>query len=223
VFFDPNFARFNLNEKTSDKCHYYLFWNDKDKGPVMQYKLYRYSNLLYPRKYMESQQHHFEEYGLGMVVSTKPIKDPLTKEKFWETEVVFKNEDGTERKQLFKRPTYLDAIQLFYVVENPLPTEESFGVADFYQKIDEKKREELHSNIAMMIEKCSLSDSEKSSWKDLLESIPQQVSCVKDRQAFCLPEKQIICCYRAEKTSDIQFDTGIRQVGVVVHSKISTT
>ena len=57
--FESHFARFNLHEKTGDKCHYFVLWNDKTKGPVLQHKLYRYSDALYPRVYMEGQEHVF--------------------------------------------------------------------------------------------------------------------------------------------------------------------
>jgi hypothetical protein len=220
--FDPSFARFNLNEKTSDKCHYFLFWNDQEKGPVMQYKLYRYSDLLYPRKFMECQEHNFEGYGLGKIISTKPIKDPLSKEKFWDTEVLFKNEDGTEQTQFFKRPAYLDAIQLFDTTEHSLPTETNFMLADLFSKFDDNKRKELISNIAMMTEKCQLAEEEKTSWHNLLQSIPLKPTDILDIEPFRLPDKQSICCFRQHETQKLPIDSGIRQVDVVVHSKFSS-
>jgi hypothetical protein len=37
-FADKNLAHFDLNEKSNDKCHCFVFWYDSSKGAVMQYK-----------------------------------------------------------------------------------------------------------------------------------------------------------------------------------------
>jgi hypothetical protein len=60
----------------------------------MQYKLFRYSNAVYPRKYMESQEHVFAGFGLRKVLSTQLEKDPIGKEKFWNVEATIVKESS---------------------------------------------------------------------------------------------------------------------------------
>ena len=120
----------------------------------MQYKLLRYSDAIYPRRFMEGQEHGFEG-KIGKIVFTTPVKDPVPKEKFWQTNVVFKNDDGTERTEMFKDPAQLHAIKIFYTtLDSPLPTEKDINVAQFFEKIDADKRAELKADIDGMIQKC---------------------------------------------------------------------
>jgi hypothetical protein len=217
--FDNQFARFNLHEKTGDKCHYYVLWNDKFKGPVLQYKLYRYSIALYPRMYMEGQEHEFEGIGLGKVLSSKPLKDPVTKDKSWQTEVMFRKPSGEDEIQLFTFPANDHAIQIFYETpEHPLPTAADFRVAAFYVKFDAVKRAELEENIGMMVEKCQLNNDEKTNWNFVLQSIPSEAALLQNVELFALPSPQAESCYRQPKSQNLPIDTGIRSVDVVTHT-----
>jgi hypothetical protein len=216
--FDRSFARFNLHEKTKDKIHYFVFWNDQQKGPVLQYKIYRYSKLLYPRKYMESEEHAFDDFGPAKVISTDPFRDPLSKEKFWNTQIVYKKEDGTEEKATIKRPANLDAIQIFYPDLHPLPSPKHFQLAAFYEKFDDAKRAELQSNIESMMEKCELSELDRNDWRTVLP-IPNQVADLKENAVpFALPAPQTVSCVRQQKVLTLPVDTGFRKVDVVTHA-----
>ena len=115
----------------------------------MQYKLLRYSDAINPRRFMEGQEHDFEG-KIGKIVFTTPVKDPVTKAKFWQTKVVFKFDDGTERTEMFKDAAQLNAIKIFYTtLDGPLPTDnlKDFNVAQFYERIDANKRAELKADI----------------------------------------------------------------------------
>jgi hypothetical protein len=122
---DKHIARFNLKEETGDKCHYFLFWNDSVKGPVMQYKIYRSNEGLYPRKYMPNCQYEFSGFGMGKVISTTPEKDFLTNEKFWRTKVCFRNDDGSEFEESFQISANESAMQVFQN-SDLLPSEADF-------------------------------------------------------------------------------------------------
>jgi hypothetical protein len=221
--FDTCFARFNLHEKTGDKCHYFVFWNDESTGSVMQYKLLRYSDAIYPRRFMEGQEHDFEG-KIGKIVFTTPVKDPVTKEKFWQTKVAFKNDDGTERTEMFKDSAQLHAIKIFYsTLDSPLPTEKDFNVAQFYEKFDADKRAELKADIDGMVQKCHLDEAERTSWINLLSSIPAQASLVENVATFALPLPQIGSCFRVNRSRDLPIDNGVRAVDVVTHRKFTAT
>ena len=46
-FKDPLLSRFDLDEKTGDKVHFFVFRRHVDGKAHMQYKLKRYSNAIY--------------------------------------------------------------------------------------------------------------------------------------------------------------------------------
>jgi hypothetical protein len=50
-FIDPSFARFDLDESTGDKVHYFGFRRNSKRRAVVQYKLKRYADALFPRQY----------------------------------------------------------------------------------------------------------------------------------------------------------------------------
>jgi hypothetical protein len=222
-FSDQKLARFNLNEKTNDKCHYFLFWHDNGKGAVMQYKLYRHANMLYPRKYMQGSEYDFEDFGSGVVLSTVPERDPVTKEKFWLTEVKFKNPDGSDFIRTFKNPSSSDAIQIFYPNEGtPLPDLKDFGLAPFDEKFTFEARHALQECINQMMLKCDFSQEEKDDWQQFLSNIPLQLSDIQT-QPFMLPTPQLGAYNRHDSRASLQIDNGLRPVDVVTHRNFSTT
>jgi hypothetical protein len=168
---------------------------------------------------MEGQEHEFEGIGLGKVLSTKPLKDPITKEKSWQTEVLFRKQNGENEIRLFTLPANEDAIQMFYETpECPLPSSKDFRVAAFYAKFDADKRAELEENIGMMMDKCQLNDDDKANWNFVLQSIPSEAALLQDVEPFALPSTQTDCCYRQPKSQKLPIDTGIRPVDVVTHT-----
>ena len=81
---DANFSRFNLHECTSDKCHYFVIRRNSNGVVTLQYKLKRYSNALYPRKYQTGDDFFFlKMLQVGKVVNSSPHRDDFTKEKLW--------------------------------------------------------------------------------------------------------------------------------------------
>jgi hypothetical protein len=175
---------------------------------------------------MEGQEHNIDG-KIAKVVLTKPIKDPVTKDKFWDTTVVFKRDYGTEHTQTFKDAAHLNAIKVFYpTLDSPIPTEKDFKVADFFENFDENKRAELESCIAGMMEKCDLDETERTSWKDLLASIPTHSSLVSNLAPFILPLPQSGSCYREKKSKTLpivvthqNFPTRSRQKVLKIHDQ----
>jgi hypothetical protein len=77
-FLDKNIHRFDLDEKTNDKVHHFTFRRNQHGKCVMNYKLKRYSDALYPRKYPHlGAIHESPIYGPGKVVAFDCHRDPL--------------------------------------------------------------------------------------------------------------------------------------------------
>ena len=69
----------------------------------MQYKLFRYSEALYPRPYQLNSQYGSPEFGEGKVIASTPVKDSVTHEKFWSTKVLVLAKDTNFKvKTVFK-------------------------------------------------------------------------------------------------------------------------
>ena len=64
---------------------------DEQGKAVMQYKLKRYSDALYPRMYNINDDFHCQKLGTGTVVEAKPQKDAVTKLKYLAYTVTFKH------------------------------------------------------------------------------------------------------------------------------------
>ena len=63
---DPRLARFAVPEKTGDNVHHMVFQRDTDGNVCMQYKMYHYSNALYPRKYDVGAKEISQRFGEGV-------------------------------------------------------------------------------------------------------------------------------------------------------------
>jgi hypothetical protein len=219
--FDQDIARFNLKEKTGDKLHYFLFWKDNVKGPVMQYKIYRSNEALYPRKYMPNCQYEFPGFGMGKVMSTTPERDVVTHEKFWRTKVCFRKEDGLEFEETFQFPANESAIQVFRN-DASLPSEEDFKVADFHADFN-SERPEIEATIYTTIRKCNFSDEERKDWEDFFDSIPSGPEQLQKVQPFLLPAPQTQTSSRHRQQPVLPVDKGLRDVDVLTHRHFTGT
>jgi hypothetical protein len=222
---DNQIARFNLNEKTNDKCHYFIIWYDEDKGAaVMQYKLYRHAAMLYPRKYMEGMEYAFDGFGLGKVTSTTPKRDAVSKEKFWLSNVVFKMQDKEEYTHTFTTASNTCAIQILYPsAEKPLPTADCFPLASFDAKFSLEVQETLKINIRQMMQKCNFTNEEAEDWELFLSHIPENVCDIKaDKMSLPTPQHGLYRRHSAAVYKDLPIDPGLRPVDVVTHKDFAS-
>jgi hypothetical protein len=94
-FLDKKLADFDPSEKTGRKVHHFVFKRNDEGRAVMTYKLKRSNDAVYPRQYDKGMPFESDDHGTGLVLDCKPLKDQLTKEKFWTYTVEFKNKDGS--------------------------------------------------------------------------------------------------------------------------------
>ena len=92
---DKQLHRFDLDEKTRDKVHHFHFRRNADQKCVMNYKLKRYSNAVYPRKYTHlGAIHESSVYGTRKVAGFDCFRDPVSKRKYWVYDIVYERETG---------------------------------------------------------------------------------------------------------------------------------
>ena len=135
-FVDQQFRRFDLDEKTNDKVHYFVMKRNSTGKATMQYKLKRYSDAVYPRKFSFGDAFKCDKHGSGTVVDTQPYKDPLNKRKYWNYTVKFLDAAGDEFLEIYKLPADEFLIVLF---PNSFPHQlpEDFLLAEFKGTFEE--------------------------------------------------------------------------------------
>ena len=161
-FLDPhlNLARFDMDEKTGNKVHHFIFKCNDEGQAVMQYKILRNSVALYPRQYQVSNIFRSEKFGDGQVVSCRPERD-FDKRKFWVYSVNFNNPDQTEFQKEFRLPATASIPMLCSGGNEPLP--KNFPLEPFCVNFPEKY-EMLKGDIANLIGKGRLLPHEVDDW-----------------------------------------------------------
>jgi hypothetical protein len=225
-FVDKDLGRFNLKEYTGDKCHYFILWKDSTKGAVMQYKIYRYTQALYPRKYLPNHQYDFPEFGVGKVISTAPERDFISHEKFWVTKVAFFNPDGTEFEHVFHFPANENAIQIFTKSDSELPSEEHFKIAEFHPDFA-TERIEIENTVHRTILKCNFTPEEKNDWVKFFEAMPIHHTNIQRALPFVLPARKndgkSVLYSRHRRPTQLAVDDGVREVDVMTHRQFTNT
>jgi hypothetical protein len=193
----------------------FCFGKHEIKGVMMQYKLYRFADALYPRKFSPKIEYDFENFGTGTVISTKPHRDAQTHEKFWITEVTFQREDGSSYEHIFKCAANDNAIQMFN--GNNLPKNEDFRIAEWNDKFALEKQE-AECNVYTTISKCDFSDEDKTDWDSFFASRSSLPTA--NAKPFLLPAPQPIQSgfKRHAKVNAISIDNGVRSLDIVTHS-----
>jgi hypothetical protein len=132
-YLDPFFSRFNLPEKTGDKVHYFVIRKNAGGKATLQYKLRRYSEALYPRKFQLGDDFESQTEGTGQVVNSQPHKDMFTKEKLcnWSYTVRFKTSTGGEFDQTFQLPANECSMLVFPENDELPPLPVDFPFAEF--------------------------------------------------------------------------------------------
>lgn len=214
---DPFFTRFDLDEMTGDKVHYFVFRCNSDGKAVVQYKLKRYSDALFPRKFDVGSEFVSEVHGSGIVESAEPYKDSTTKEKFWHYVVRF--QDVAELVTV-KLPAS-DTIP-FFIQNSPSPSwsEQHFILADFKGTFEETLADQK-AGVENIIRKLDLETTDPEDvqdWKRFWSETVDHVSALVVIPPFTLPPPQLQAQKQTAKRNVLDIDTGNREVQIVTHS-----
>jgi hypothetical protein len=214
-YLDPSFSRFNLHECTGDKCHYFLIRKDSNGNATLQYKLKRYSNALYPRKFQVGDDFETEE-TVGQVVNSTPHRDEFTKEKFWNYTVRSKCKDGEEMDRDYMLPANDWRILVFpEIQECPLP--DAFPLAAFAGSVEQSLGDQKRGIFAtsQKLEWEQKKPQIYKEWVDFWASRVDTVDQVPNRVPFMLPTSQVGPQKAAKKAMVLDIDDGVRAVDVV--------
>lgn len=217
---DKHLARFDLDEKTGDKVHYFKITLNSAGKADMQYKIKRYSDALYPRQYNVGSLYQSVS-GKGQVIKCHPSKDPISKTKYWNYSVVFKRDDGSLYETVVREPAN-NVITLF-----PYPTclPDSFPIAPFRGPVDEIFGDTKLA-IDNIIRKLNLLDShpnEVQNWSDFWTNIPSEIGDAElpALQPFRIPCQQTQDFPRTRPPIQGRIDDGCRDIQVVTYSSFT--
>jgi hypothetical protein len=225
---DKHLARFDLDEKTNDKVHHFIFRRDSEGKSVMQYKMKRYSNAVYPRRYNVGDTHVHETLGSGQVIGAKAEKNALTKEKYWVYTVKYKTNDVLSHNEELTLPAKECGIIMFPNIkpcELPLPS--SFQLAPAHPEFQQTLLDQ-RKGVTSIFQVLQIEDThqlELQWWNDFFDSIPIDVHSFQDIQAFWIPPANThdIHSKRVHSETVLQIDDGCRDVEIVQHAQFTSS
>ena len=202
--------------------HHFIFRRNDEGKAVMSYKYKRYNDAVYPRNYDKGMPFESEEYGTGLILDCKPIKDQITKEKFWIYTVQFKKEDGSTFVTDITYPAH-EHILVFPRVNKPLPKD--FPIAPFKGSFEETLLE-AKTLIDQVLKKLRLSDShphEVNNWENFWLDQPHNVDAISDFVGFQIPPHQHHqrTVTKHSLPTRARLDDGCRDVQQVLHEGFS--
>ena len=224
---DKQLHRFDLHESTNDKVHHFIFRRNETGKCVMQYKLKRYSNAIYPRKYPSlGSKHESSEHGSGSVVNFEAMRDE-NKHKYWKYTIMYEKANGATIEEIFTQPARQTCIVMFPDGPNgasSFPTH--FELAPFHADhsttiIDQK------ASIAAIFQKLNLSEThahELQWWDQFFSDIPAEPAMARTIQPFKMPKaRSEAIISQVTRNVLLPIDNGIRDVDVVTHSNFTPT
>lgn len=181
---DPHIARFALDEKTGHNVHSFSFFLNSSSEAVMQYKMKRYSDAVYPRPYDVGSKFEITSNSTGVVVKCSAHRDSTTKKKYWTYNIQYEDPPGTLKDDLIVQRPANHTIKLF-VKEVPV----SFLLNPFYH--DHKEAMALQrESVDTIIEKCSLAEDDPAlvqEWEEFWHQMPCNVDQIQNILPFSLP------------------------------------
>lgn len=198
----------------------------------MQYKLKRYSDAIYPRKYNVGDPFTSESKGQGQIVDAKPHRDLLTKEKFWEHKVRFKTETGSDDFEIVKVPARDTAIVMFpNVSPDELPFPGQFPIASFRSDFASSLTDIKHG-VVKVFQALKLEETHQEElhwWTSFLDSIPEDLSSVSHVQPFWIPNIHagthpaagFVQRQNTVSGTTLEIDDGVRPVDVVTYEQFT--
>ena len=202
--------------------HHFIFRRNHEGKAVMSYKYKRYKGAVCPHNYDKGMPFESEEYGTGLILDCKPIKDQITKEKFWIYTVQFKKEDGSTfvTDIIITYPAH-EHILVFPCVNKPLP--KNFPIAPFKGSFEETLLE-AKTSIDQVLEKLRLSDShphEVNNWENFWLDQPHNADAISDFVPFQIPPPQTQEKLVPKHRLPTRLDDGCRDVQQVLHEGFS--
>ena len=223
TFLDQKLGGFDPSEKTGNKIHHFIFRRNCEGKTVMQYKYKRYSDAVYPRTKGEGSIFLSEQHGEGLVLSSTPTCDAITKKKYWCYSVQFTKQDGSTFVDNITQPAD-EAITMFSRHEaNQLPTE--FPFAQFNDNWEETL-EQSKISIEKIIQKLELKAThlqEVLNWEHFWATLPSQVSSCLTIAPFAIPPPQHLACLQSKTQTSACLDDGNRKVQQVVYDGYGKT
>ena len=224
-FLDPHFARFDLDEKTSNKTHYMKLTRNKQGKAVLQYKLKRYCDALYPRKFSVHDEFHCDKLGKGRVIEVQPMKDALTKIKYWNYTVVF-GSTNSSTTEIFQLPSDESTI-LMFPNSNPCDLPRSFPLAPFKGSVEETLGEQKKGvdSILRKLEFDQEYPAQSKNWQNFWNAIPNDIESLPIAQLphFSVPNQQLEPLKAPQKPFSLHIDDGVRAVEPVQHSNFKAS
>jgi hypothetical protein len=222
-FLDRHLARFDLDEKSGDKIHHFTFRRRTDGKCVMQYKLKRYTDALYPRQYNLGDIYESSVHGKGRIQATGPFKDMATKEKFWEYTICYKKDAEVIYEKVKMAAKDFAIIMFPSTASYKLPAPQSFAVAPFCPEF-KTSLPQIQIGVRAIFETLQLQETHRSEmewWDDFLANIPNSVENV---QPFWLPDSTRGYIMDSRQPHDVHsvrlaIDDGVRDVDIVTHSQ----
>jgi hypothetical protein len=220
---DKALSRFDLKEQSMDKVHYFVFKRNKHGHACMQYKLRRYSEAIYPRKYNVGSNYVSTVHGDGTIVECSPEKDGLSKEKYWAYTVRYDktDEEGQPFETVFKSRASKCTITMFPDVGEGHPKLPiSFPVNEYKGTFDDVLGEQ-RMGIDGIIKKLNLRTEypgECSDWDTFWQSVPRTKEVpIELVEQFEMPPAQQRKAKKRRLPDNIM-DDGVRPIDVVVHA-----
>lgn len=188
----------------------------------MQYKLKRYSDALYPRKYPALGSVHISPiHGRGSITNFDAVKEKtdIGQQKFWIYTVSYTKEDGSIVEEKIKLNAKQEAIVVF-PSQDLLP--KYFPLAPFREGFREQladQRGAIQSIFANLnLEKSHQVDLEW--WQKYFDSVLKELP--SEYPTFALPKPHMTPLLRPI-VAPIQVDDGVRDVDVVQHRHFTSS
>ena len=188
----------------------------------MNYKLKRYSNAVYPRKYTHlGAVHQSPVHGPGKVVGFDCFRDPASKKKFWVYDILYERENGNIEEKLTLEAKDTSFFLMFPGLSSPLP--DSFPLASFkigHQDVIAEQK----ASIRSIFEKLQLTESHKSDmewWDNFFGSVTDCPSLLPEIEPFKLPNIRVVSSNEQRMVLPLAIDDGIRNVDVVTSTEFN--
>ena len=222
MFIDKDFHRFDLDEITGDKTHHFVFRRNNEMKCVMQYKLKRYSDALYPRAYKAlGAKYVSPTNGVGVVTNFKAFKNEC-KKNFWTYTVLYSNPaTGTTFEEKVALSAKDTSILMFPKCEGgPASLPDTFPLATFRTDFSENVEEQKQSiqQIFKALNLCETHANDLKHWQEYFDSMPNNPENVTNLKPFIIPNtflNSAIPNNTNVRKAALPIDDGIRDVDPV--------
>lgn len=199
---------------------------------ILNYKLKRYSDALYPRKYKSLGCHHTSQtYGIGQVTKFDALKEKtdMGQQKNWVYNVQYKSEDGSIVEEKVKMNACDTAIIVFpdtVSIEDPKVLPKTFSLAPFFkdhlERLADQKLGIQKVFASLCLEKTHRHDLEW--WDHYFHTAPKCPSCstdgeTKNTKPFEIPTPHLTFPSHCQSNSfTLSIDSGKKHIKMKMHN-----